>query len=172
MAARNPVSVGNLVPYEKRSIDRDSHRMAKASVYIPLQEVSSTVFGWTVILWIGWLFQFWMIFKTLYINITMSNNELTMHLLFLQYYLCIIIQSRLIYSYYSPPSLFWLMGSICLSYQLAVQFDNGCFYKFIIATFKFVILAPVSFVHDWQAIISVTSLCTINWKMKVKGTKR
>ena len=45
MAARIPVSVVNLVPYEKRSIDRDSHSMTKASIPMPSLEVSSHVFG-------------------------------------------------------------------------------------------------------------------------------
>ena len=40
MAAGNLVSAVNLVPYEKRLIDRDSHRMTKVSIYIPSQEVS------------------------------------------------------------------------------------------------------------------------------------
>ena len=45
MSARNLVSAVNLVPYEKRSIDRDSHRMTKASIPMPSLEVSSHVLG-------------------------------------------------------------------------------------------------------------------------------
>ena len=58
MATGNPVSAVNLVPYEKRSIDRDSHRMSKASIPMSSLEVSSHVFRSLVIhLWydIDWL---------------------------------------------------------------------------------------------------------------------
>ena len=43
MAAGNLVLAVNLVLYEKRLINSDLHRMTKASVYIPSQEVSSNV---------------------------------------------------------------------------------------------------------------------------------
>ena len=44
MAAGNLVSAVNLVSYEKRSINRDSHRRTKVSVPMPSLEVSSHVF--------------------------------------------------------------------------------------------------------------------------------
>ena len=56
-------------------IDRDSHRMTKAFIYTPSQEVSSHVFRQSVVIQIGQLFP-------IYVSVIMFYNELTWHLLY------------------------------------------------------------------------------------------
>ena len=112
MAARNLVSVGNLVPYKKRLINKDWHRKTKVSVYISIYKVSSTVFGQSVILLTARLFNFiW--YSNPFMLVLPCLTIVCQHVYCsLQYYLCIIVLFRLLCGYYSPLSLFWFITSV------------------------------------------------------------
>ena len=119
MAARNPVSVVNLVPYEKRLINRESHRTTKASVYIPFSGGVQHCF-WMISHPADWMTvpSFDDILNPIYISVTMFNNEPTRHLLFFQKnYL--LVQSKLIYDHlsHSVPFLYPLFQPYCFDCQ-------------------------------------------------------
>ena len=74
----------------------------------------------------------------------------------LQYYLCIIVLSRLLYGYYSPPSLF-------LIHCFSLPQLSACFHFKLVRFVNLSLLQWFLFFSNWQVIMCVELLHTIIW---------